>query len=50
MATILVDYENVCSTDGLKGVEYLIKKDNWEEKIDEKRTSIFKRNGQRKTY
>ena len=23
MATILVDYENVCTTDGLKGVEYL---------------------------
>lgn len=27
MATILVDYENVCTTDGLKGVEYLNEKD-----------------------
>ena len=27
MATILVDYENVCSTDGLKGAEYLNEND-----------------------
>lgn len=27
MATILVDYENVCSTDGLKGAEYLNQND-----------------------
>ena len=27
MATILVDYENVFTTDGLKGVEYLNEKD-----------------------
>lgn len=27
LATILVDYENVCSTDGLKGVEYLNEND-----------------------
>lgn len=27
LAAILVDYENVCSTDGLKGVEYLNKND-----------------------
>jgi len=27
MATILVDYENVSATDGLKGVEYLSEKD-----------------------
>ena len=27
MATILVDYENVSTTDGLKGVEYLNEKD-----------------------
>lgn len=27
MATILVDYENVCMSDGLKGVEYLTKND-----------------------
>lgn len=27
MATILVDYENVCMTSGLKGVEYLNEKD-----------------------
>ncbi len=27
MASILVDYENVCSTNGLKGVEYLNEKD-----------------------
>ena len=27
MATILVDYENVSTTDGLKGVEYLTEKD-----------------------
>lgn len=27
MATILVDYENICSTDGLKGVEYLNEND-----------------------
>lgn len=27
MAAILVDYENVCATDGLKGVEYLSEKD-----------------------
>ena len=27
MATILVDYENVCSTNGLKGIEYLNEKD-----------------------
>ena len=27
MATILVDYENVSTTDGLKGVEYLSEND-----------------------
>ena len=27
LATILVDYENVCTTDGLKGAEYLNEKD-----------------------
>lgn len=27
LATILVDYENVCISDGLKGVEYLNEKD-----------------------
>lgn len=27
LATILVDYENVCTTDGLKGVEYLTETD-----------------------
>ena len=27
LATILVDYENVCTTDGLKGVEYLSEND-----------------------
>ena len=27
MASILVDYENVCSTNGLRGVEYLNEND-----------------------
>lgn len=27
MAAILVDYENVCATDGLKGIDYLCEKD-----------------------
>ncbi len=27
MATILIDYENVSATDGLKGVEYLNESD-----------------------